>query len=134
MAKPSAKRTNPYIFFGAWIAGLALFATVAAYLFSDLSLLGAYGLGINFAAFVLMGLDKSLATSGSLRAPEKVLFSLAALGGGAGILLGMHTFRHKTKKVAFQCVLMLIFMAQFFIASKLGIELRGDRGYSYEAP
>jgi uncharacterized membrane protein YsdA (DUF1294 family) len=128
------RRVNPYIFFSSWVAGVAVFVAVMAYLFFDISALASYGIGISSAGFVIMGLDKSLAASNSLRAPEKVLFGIAALGGGAGILSGMHVFRHKTKKVAFQCVLMLIFLAQFFIASKLGIELRNpDRSSSLDS-
>lgn len=101
-----------------------MFATALVYLYFDTSLVASYAIGVSIAGFILMGLDKSLAASGSLRAPEKVLFTLALIGGGVGVFLGMHVFRHKTQKIAFQCVLMLIFMAQFFVASKLGVELR----------
>jgi uncharacterized membrane protein YsdA (DUF1294 family) len=120
----SNRRTNPFIFFGGFVVGVAIVATVLSYLYFDTSIVASYGLGVGIAGFFLMGLDKSLAVSNSLRVPEKVLFGLALLGGGVGILLGMHIFRHKTQKVAFQCVLMLIFMAQFFVASQLGIEFR----------
>ncbi len=117
-------RTNPYLFFTLWIAGVAIFATILTFYFFDTTVLASYGIGVNVAGFILMGLDKSLAGGGALRAPERVLFALALLGGGVGVFLGMHVFRHKTRKVVFQCVLMLIFMAQFFVASRLGIELR----------
>ncbi len=116
--------TNPYIFFGGFVAGTTLVATALAYMYFDTSVVGSYGAGVSVAGFFLMGLDKSLAASGSLRVPEKVLFALALLGGGVGVFLGMHMFRHKTQKAAFQCMLILIFMAQFFIASQLGIEFR----------
>ncbi len=117
---------SPYVFFGSWASGIAGFAGVMAYGYCGTSLVASYAIGVNVASLIVMGLDKSLSASGSLRVPEKVLFALAVLGGGVGILLGMHVFRHKTRKVAFQCFLMLIFMAQFFLASKLGIELRNS--------
>jgi uncharacterized membrane protein YsdA (DUF1294 family) len=118
------RHTNPYIFFGSFVAGIAVLATMLAYLYFDTSVVGSYGIGVGVAGFFLMGLDKSLAGSSSLRVPEKVLFAVALLGGGGGVFFGMHMFRHKTKKVAFQCVLMLIFMAQFFVAAQLGVEFR----------
>lgn len=117
-------RSNPYLFFGLWISGVGLFITLLSYQYFNISIVASYGIGVSAAGFILMGLDKSLAVSGSMRAPEKILFALAALGGGPGILLGMHVFRHKTRKVAFQCILMLICMVQFFAASKLGIQFR----------
>lgn len=118
------KWVNPYLFFGCWVAGVAACASIAAYVFMETSPLASYCVGICIAGAIMMGLDKSLARSGSLRAPEKILFLVALLGGGPGILIGMHAFRHKTKKVAFQCALMLIFMVQFFIAEQLGVRFR----------
>jgi uncharacterized membrane protein YsdA (DUF1294 family) len=117
-------RVNPYRFFGGWVAAVAVAMAVLGYFLAELTPLAAYFLGINFGGFVLMGLDKSLAKSGSLRAPEKIIFGVAALGGAAGILLAMHFVRHKTQKAAFQAVLVLIIGAQVFLASKLGVQLR----------
>lgn len=118
------RRVNPFLFFGCWVGGVGLLCAVISYLYLTTSPLASYFVGISLGGFILMGLDKSLASSGSLRAPEKVLYGVALLGGGVGILLGMHAFRHKSKKLSFQCLLVLIFLAQFFIASQLGIELR----------
>jgi uncharacterized membrane protein YsdA (DUF1294 family) len=112
-------RANPYLFFGLWSGGVAIFCAFMAYAYFDTTMIEAYALGISVASLIVMGLDKSLASSGSLRVPEKVLYGLAALGGGGGIILGMHLFRHKTRKGVFQCALMLIFLVQVFIASKL---------------
>ena len=66
----------------------------------------------SISAFILCGFDKSAARAGGLRAPEKVLFVVALLGGSLGLLLGMNTFRHKTRKASFQFVLALIILAQ----------------------
>ena len=47
--------------------------------------------------FFVMGSDKRRAIRGARRVPEARLFLLALLGGGIGGLLGMYTFRHKTR-------------------------------------
>ena len=56
---------------------------------------------LNGVAFVLMGYDKRMALQGFFRIPEKLFLGLALIGGAAGIYVGMKTFRHKTKKLAF---------------------------------
>lgn len=52
---------------------------------------------INLAAFALMGIDKRRAVRHAWRISEKTLFLSAFLGGSLGALLGMRTFRHKTR-------------------------------------
>jgi uncharacterized membrane protein YsdA (DUF1294 family) len=127
------KRVNPYKFFGAWVGAVALVMALLAFFMLDLTPLVAYFVGINFGGFVLMGLDKSLAKSSALRAPEKIIFAVAALGGAAGILLAMHFVRHKTQKAVFQAVLVLIIGAQVYLASELGVQLRrSDDAESFE--
>jgi uncharacterized membrane protein YsdA (DUF1294 family) len=48
------------------------------------------------ATFAVYGLDKRLSISGGMRAPERLLHLLAALGGFPGGWLGMLFFRHKS--------------------------------------
>ena len=60
-------------------------------------LLVAYILVINFIAFLLMGIDKRSAIKHAFRIPEATLFLFAILGGSIGSILGMYTFRHKTR-------------------------------------
>ena len=48
-----------------------------------------------------MGVDKWKAKHNSWRIPENTLFMFAILGGGIGTIIGMYTFRHKTKKLYF---------------------------------
>ena len=59
--------------------------------------LGIYLLLVNLWAFALMGIDKRRAKKDAWRVKEKTLFLLVLLGGGVGGILGMRTFRHKTK-------------------------------------
>lgn len=59
--------------------------------------LGIYLLIVNLCAFALMGIDKRRAKKDAWRIKEKSLFLPVLLGGGMGGILGMKTFRHKTK-------------------------------------
>ena len=69
---------------------------------SPLGLLVCWLVLINLAAFLLMGDDKRRAKrKGARRIPEQVLFLAALLGGSPGAILGMWTFRHKTKHSSF---------------------------------
>ncbi|MGN0394398.1 MAG: DUF1294 domain-containing protein [Coprococcus sp.] len=85
---------------------------------------------INMVAFYMYGVDKRNARAGRNRAkgnsarkriPERVLLTVAALGGAAGSLIGMRVYRHKTKKSKFyitipvllvmQCILLMFIIA-----------------------
>jgi uncharacterized membrane protein YsdA (DUF1294 family) len=48
-----------------------------------------------------MGIDKKRAKKKQWRIKESTLFLLAILGGSIGSILGMYTFRHKTKHKKF---------------------------------
>ena len=63
-----------------------------------------YYMIINFMTFLVWGYDKFRATTQQWRVPEKSLFLLILLGGGAGALIGMTTFRHKTRKPQFKII------------------------------
>ena len=52
---------------------------------------------LNLLAFFACGWDKHLARQHRWRIPERALLAFAWLGGAAGMLLGMHLFRHKTR-------------------------------------
>ena len=56
---------------------------------------------VNLIGFILMGVDKRKAIRGAWRIPEARLFLCALLGGSLGSILGMYTFRHKTKHWTF---------------------------------
>ncbi|HKM35139.1 MAG TPA: DUF1294 domain-containing protein, partial [Lachnospiraceae bacterium] len=61
----------------------------------------AYVLLANLVAFALMGIDKKKAIKGAFRIPEATLFIVALIGGSIGSILGMYTFRHKTRRFSF---------------------------------
>jgi uncharacterized membrane protein YsdA (DUF1294 family) len=56
----------------------------------------------NAGAFGLFAYDKRQAIKHQWRIPEKTLHLTALLGGWIGGLAAMSTFRHKSKKKAFQ--------------------------------
>lgn len=63
-------------------------------------------------AFAVCGWDKRCARKGRWRVPERVLWGLSAVGGAAGMLLGMGMFRHKTRHLAFVWGVPLLLLAQ----------------------
>lgn len=79
-----------------------------------------YLLIINALGFLLMLIDKQKAKKGAWRIKERTLFLTAALGGSIGSLLGMYTFRHKTKHLSFTLGIPAILITQvalvFFVA------------------
>lgn len=61
------------------------------------TLLAGYAVIINLIGFFLMGIDKRKAIKHAFRIPEATLFLIAIIGGSIGSILGMYTFRHKTR-------------------------------------
>ena len=83
-----------------------------------------YLLLINAIAFLLMLADKRKARKNRWRIPERTLIGSAVLGGSIGALLGMYTFRHKTKHLKFTLGVPAILIAQIalavFVIMKIG--------------
>lgn len=77
-----------------------------------IQLLILYLLIINAAAILLMLVDKIKAKKNLWRIPEATLFLVAAIGGSIGSLIGMYTFRHKTKHIKFIVGMPLILAVQ----------------------
>lgn len=59
--------------------------------------LATYFLLINLIGFISMYLDKRKSKKHIWRIPEATLFIIALIGGSIGSLIGMYTFRHKTR-------------------------------------
>lgn len=115
--------TDPYIFYSIMGASLVVLSAILVWWHFALPLLAAAFLALNVGAVFFMGLDKFLARSGSVRTPEVIVFVIALLGGSPGVLLGIHVFKHKTRKASFQFVLLLIVAAQLWVARILNIGL-----------
>ena len=64
---------------------------------------------------VIMLVDKRKAIKNKWRIPEATLLFWAAIGGSAGSLLGMYTFRHKTKHPKFTIGVPAILIAQIIL-------------------
>lgn len=71
---------------------------------------------INLIAFLAMYIDKRRAKYGKWRIKEHTLFILAILGGSVGAIIGMYTFRHKTKKARFFIGFPVILIAEVLLA------------------
>ena len=71
-----------------------------------------YLLIINALGCLLMLIDKIKAKKKRWRIPEATLFLVAAVGGSIGSLIGMYTFRHKTKHFQFIIGMPLILAVQ----------------------
>ena len=70
---------------------------------------------INVTAFALMGFDKQRAKRHLWRISEKTLFLSALAGGSFGAILGMYTFRHKTRHTSFVYGMPVILIFQLLI-------------------
>ena len=70
---------------------------------------------INIIAFLAMYIDKRKAKYGKWRIPEQSLFILALIGGSIGAIIGMYTFRHKTKKLRFSVGFPVILVLQIIL-------------------
>lgn len=75
-----------------------------------------YLLIINAIGFLLMLIDKQKARNGQWRISEATLMTVAAIGGSVGSLLGMYTFRHKTRHAKFTIGIPALLIAQLLLA------------------
>lgn len=78
---------------------------------------------INVIGFLSMGIDKFKAKQNLWRTKEKTLFIIALIGGSIGSILGMYTFRHKTKHNSFVIGMPIILVAQVVLVSYLVLKL-----------
>lgn len=115
---------RPYLFYGLLSCGIIFLTAYLLWGYANTSLVLSGLLAINVAAFVCMGFDKSFARSHAMRIPETILYLLALLGGSMGILVGIQIFKHKTRKAAFQFVLLMVVAIQLALVRFAGIEVR----------
>ena len=82
----------------------------------------------NILLFTLMAIDKQKAKLRQWRISEKTHYILALIGGSIGGILGMYTYRHKTKHLKFTLGFPYIFLFQLisiflFLNSNFSIKL-----------
>lgn len=70
---------------------------------------------VNLLALLVVVYDKHAAINRQWRVRERDLFLLAFCGGAAGMLLGMHWIRHKTKHAKFMVGLPLMIIVQLLL-------------------
>lgn len=75
----------------------------------------AYLIIVNIVAFALYGADKKRAEKHQWRIKESVLIGIAAIGGSIGAIVGMQTYRHKTKHLKFTIGVPMILGLQMFV-------------------
>lgn len=80
---------------------------------------------MSLIGFCAMGIDKAKAKAGAWRIPEKTLFGIAILGGGAGVWLGMELFRHKTKHWYFKYGIPAICILEMIAAGYVWLKIKG---------
>lgn len=76
-----------------------------------------YLLIINAVGILFMLADKHKAKKKQWRIPEATLMGIAAVGGSVGVLIGMYTFRHKTKHAKFYIGVPLLLILQIILAA-----------------
>lgn len=89
--------------------------------------LAGYALAVNILGFLLMGIDKWKARKGAFRIPESTLFIIAIIGGSIGSILGMYTFRHKTRHWYFvygMPAILLLQLATIFFLTHSSIQFQ----------
>jgi len=74
-----------------------------------------YCLIMSIVAFNLMKIDKKKSIKHRYRIKESTLIWVAILGGSVGEIIGMYSFRHKTKHKKFYIGLPLILFIQCMI-------------------
>jgi len=96
----------------------AILIVILSFLFSyliEMNLLYAYVISINLITLLFYGYDKHQARSHGFRIPETVLHLLALTGGSPGALFGQILFRHKTRKLKFLLVFIMIVILQAIV-------------------
>lgn len=74
-----------------------------------------YLIFINIISFLSMFVDKKKAIKRKWRIKESTLFLLSFIGGSLGVLLGIYSFRHKTKHIKFTLGIPLILIVQVLL-------------------
>lgn len=82
------------------------------FIMDNLNIILIYLLIINIVGFFAMGIDKFKSKRNMWRIKEQTLFTIALIGGSVGAIIGMYTFRHKTKHNSFVYGMPVILVVQ----------------------
>lgn len=74
-----------------------------------------YFVVVNFLSILMFFIDKKKAEKNLWRISEKALILVSILGGSVGALIGMYTFKHKTKKLKFTVGIPVILILQIVL-------------------
>lgn len=74
-----------------------------------------YIIFINIFGFSIMYIDKLKAIKKQWRIKESTLILISLVGGSFGSIIGMYTFRHKTRHIKFTFGIPLIILLQITI-------------------
>ena len=74
-----------------------------------------YFVVVNFLSIIMFFIDKKKEEKNLWRISEKALILVSILGGSVGALIGMYTFRHKTKKLKFTVGIPVILILQIVL-------------------
>ncbi len=85
------------------------------YFFEEHKVLIIYFVVVNVMAIILYGLDKIRAVENVNRIKIITLLGIALIGGSIGALIGMYSFRHKTKQIYFVLGVPLILVMQIVV-------------------
>lgn len=110
---------HPYLTFSLMAVAIVLVIMIPLMIWLKLAWLWAYLIGINVAAFVLYGYDKSVAGGSATRIPERVLHGVELLGGTPAAFVGQRVFHHKTQKTSFQVRFWLIVAVQVIVIAAI---------------
>lgn len=92
-------------------AGIGL----ALWYYIHIHTLWVYLITLTVISFLFYGYDKYQAIHNNERIPEAVLHLLTLAGGTLGAFAGQHIFRHKTKKLRFRLIFIIIVLVQISV-------------------
>lgn len=103
---------NPYKFYLLLALILSILIGIALWHYTQIHPLWIYLITLSLITFLFYGYDKYQSINQKSRIPEVVLHILALAGGTIGAFAGQLLFRHKTKKLSFRVVFIIIVIVQ----------------------
>ena len=115
MEEDGAVEMEPIRRFGSITFSVAIIMAAVIWWYFSFDVVLSWLIAITLVTFLTYGYDKTIAGSGRMRVPEKVLLALTFAGGTVGAFVGRSLFRHKTTKASFRAQLWLVVGFQVFL-------------------